>query len=377
ASILTSKLILGADSSVGGSGTLTISDVISGSGKALTKVGAGTLTLSGANTFSGALNIQEGTIVADNNSALGAVASGVSVSSGAILVLAGSRTIGAKALNLSGYGNSFTRGALHNNSDNNIYQGPITLAAPSWISSEAGTLTLDVATGNNAIEGPYNLTLGGAGNITINDPIATGTGTLTKDGNGTLNLSGDNTYSGATTVNGGTLLVNGSLAAGSAVEVGNGSTLNGTLGGKGTISGAVTVKSGSTIAPGTANGFEILHTGNLTFNPGSSMNWEYDSSDGDLVSAGTLSFPVSGEKVTIYVTKIGDVVNCERTLFTFTGTAPSDPSVAYLNFDLTGTSATKAEAYVDNTDSSVKVLLTPEPGMLALAALLLLALRKS
>ena len=47
--------------------------------------------------------------------------------------------------------------------------------------------------------------MGGAGNITVADPIATSTGTLTKDGSGTLTLSGINTYTGSTTISGGQL----------------------------------------------------------------------------------------------------------------------------------------------------------------------------
>ena len=58
-----------------------------------------------------------------------------------------------------------------------------------------------------------------------------GTGGLTLQGNGVLNLTGSNTYTGGTTVRGGTLAVNGSLA--SSVTVGPG----GTLGGNGTITG--------------------------------------------------------------------------------------------------------------------------------------------
>jgi autotransporter-associated beta strand protein len=65
-----------------------------------------------------------------------------------------------------------------------------------------------VASGS-AITGTFNLTFGGVGNVTVADPIATSTGTLTKDGSGTLTLSGTNTYTGATTVSSGTLQISG------------------------------------------------------------------------------------------------------------------------------------------------------------------------
>ncbi len=99
-----------------------------------------------------------------------------------------------KPLTLNGSGIS-NGGALRNISGNNSYAGLITQASASRINSDSGTLTLDVASGN-AITGTYNLTFGGAGNITVADPIATSTGTLTKDGAGTLTLSATNTYTG-------------------------------------------------------------------------------------------------------------------------------------------------------------------------------------
>jgi len=331
---------------LGGAGILTINDPIATGTGTLTKDGSGTLTLSGANTFSGALDISAGTMVANNNAALGTTAGGVSVTSGAALELAGNRTIGAEPLTLNGSGPS-SGGALRNTSGNNTYQGPITLALATRINADAGSLTLDVASGN-AIGGTYNLTLGGAGNISINDPIATSTGTLTKDGAGTLTLSGANSYSGATTVNGGTLA------------------------GIGCGSSATTVNS-ATLAPGSSIG--TFNTAALTMNSGSSVDWEYNDTTADKVAAaGTLTLATSANAVTIKVKKTETFINCERTLFTFTGSAPN---LAGLKFDLTDAlGVTSATPYIGTDNVSVKVLLVPEPGMLALAGLLLLALRK-
>ncbi|NDF44019.1 MAG: hypothetical protein EB137_05540, partial [Actinobacteria bacterium] len=166
----------------------------------------GTVVLSGSNTYKGATNVVQGVLRVTNSSALGGTTNGTTVSDGAALELSGGITVGAEALTLNGTGIS-SNGALRNFLGTNTYQGAITQTLASRINADSGTtLTLDVASGN-AITGTYNLTLGGAGNITVADPIATSTGTLTKDGAGTLTLSGTNTYTGITTISAGTLKI--------------------------------------------------------------------------------------------------------------------------------------------------------------------------
>jgi autotransporter-associated beta strand protein len=64
----------------------TISGAISGSG-GVTKKGAGSLTLGGANTFSGTLAVDEGVVFAGDLASLGAASGGVSIASGATLSL--------------------------------------------------------------------------------------------------------------------------------------------------------------------------------------------------------------------------------------------------------------------------------------------------
>jgi autotransporter-associated beta strand protein len=71
-------------------------------------------------------------------------------------------------------------------------------------------------------------------------------GSLVKVGNGTLTLSGINTYAGATTVNGGALVVDGSIASSLLTTVNAG----GTLGGSGVVGN--TEISGGTLGPGSA-----------------------------------------------------------------------------------------------------------------------------
>ncbi|VEA70722.1 Extracellular serine protease precursor [Serratia rubidaea] len=74
-----------------------------------------------------------------------------------------------------------------------------------------------------------------------------GHGGLTKEGIGTLVLTGNNSYSGPTLVNQGLLAVNGTLASDVTVQDG------GVLGGSGRI-GSLTANAGATVAPGNSIG---------------------------------------------------------------------------------------------------------------------------
>ncbi|MGK2699507.1 S8 family serine peptidase, partial [Serratia surfactantfaciens] len=88
-----------------------------------------------------------------------------------------------------------------------------------------------------------------------------GHGGLTKEGVGTLVLTGTNTYAGPTLVNQGRLAINGSVT--SDVSVQNG----GIVGGSGTV-GSLTARSGGTVVPGNSIG-TLNVAGNVSFEPGS------------------------------------------------------------------------------------------------------------
>ncbi|UNK28350.1 autotransporter outer membrane beta-barrel domain-containing protein [Serratia plymuthica] len=88
-----------------------------------------------------------------------------------------------------------------------------------------------------------------------------GHGGLTKQGVGTLVLTGANTYAGPTRVNEGLLAINGSVT--SAVTVQNA----GILGGSGSV-GSLTARRGGTVAPGNSIG-TLNVANNVSFEPGS------------------------------------------------------------------------------------------------------------
>ena len=177
-------------------------------GSTVTKQGAGTLVLSGANSYTGLTTISSGVLNIQNATGLGTTAGGTTVASGAALQLQGGISVGNEALTLNGGGIS-SDGALRNISGNNSYGGTITLGSASRIYSDAAILTLS----GGIVNGGFTTTFGGAGNI-LESGVISGTGAIVKNDNGTLTLAGVNTYSGGTTLSGGTVIISASSGLG-------------------------------------------------------------------------------------------------------------------------------------------------------------------
>ena len=258
-----------------------------------------------------------GFLEAQSANALGSVAAGTTVSSGATLKLwsATGFTSAAEALTINGSGVG-SGGALLNEGGSNSYAGAITLGSASRINASTNTtLTLDVASGS-AITGTQNLTFGGNGNILVNDNIAISSGTITKDGNGRVTISGTQTATGGITVSGGTLVYNASNSGSGAVTVNSGGTIAGT--------GATTIKSGGTMSPGNSPGTQTYS--NLTWEGGGNYNWQIHDATGaagtgyDTFSTGSFSITAnSGSKFNV-------------NLWSLSGVGP-DTNGAAINFD--------------------------------------------
>ncbi len=163
---------------------LVIPAVISGGGNII-KNGAGSMLLSGANTFNdsppnvaGDLYIYGGIVIAANSTALGGPAGWTLVYNGARLALVGNITVIDETL----YLNSTNTTTLDNPGGHNIWLGPIIQGRDSSIG-----VNLD-----------WSLTVAGT---------VSGTGSLTKKGAGLLRLGGsaNNTHSGDTFVDAGSL----------------------------------------------------------------------------------------------------------------------------------------------------------------------------
>ncbi len=189
----------------------TVSSVVNGT-NGLNKAGAGTLVLSGANTYTGATAINAGIVNIQNADALGTASNtaNTTVASGASLQMANNiTTTNAGTLMLNGTGTG--SGALQNVSGNNLWNSNVTIASNASIfSSTAGNLlTLGNASATNLFTmGSNTVTFDGPGDTFINSNVGVSgdTGGLIKNGTGKLTLYGYNTfYTGATSVNAGSL----------------------------------------------------------------------------------------------------------------------------------------------------------------------------
>jgi fibronectin-binding autotransporter adhesin len=91
--------LAGTTPTIDGAGNATISSILSGTA-GLTKAGAGSLTLTGVNTFTGAINVNAGYLVPGSNAALGNAANVVNLANGARLWTASS--LAGRTVNLTG-----------------------------------------------------------------------------------------------------------------------------------------------------------------------------------------------------------------------------------------------------------------------------------
>lgn len=191
---------------------LTLSGVVSGAGS-LTKTGPADMTLSAANTFGGGftLNSGAGKLNLNNARAVGT----------------GNFTINGSAID-----NTTTAALTLTANNTQSWNGDFTFTGTQGLNLGIGAVTLG---GNRTVTTTANtLTVGGA---------ISGAGFgLTKAGNGTLILNGNNLYTGPTTINAGRVNFGGSSV--SSVVVNSG----GTLGSTGSTTGGLTTNAGSSLS---------------------------------------------------------------------------------------------------------------------------------
>ncbi|EOK5603224.1 autotransporter-associated beta strand repeat-containing protein, partial [Salmonella enterica subsp. enterica serovar Meleagridis] len=169
-------------------------------GTSLIKQGAGTLILNAENTYTGGTTISDGTLVATNVDALG---SG-DVTDDATLEL---NTGGTFDNAISGSGQVVKSGdETLTLSGTNTYSGGTLISGGTLVASNVEALGTGDVTDNAVLE------LNTGGDF---DNAISGSGQVEKSGDGTLTLSGSNTYTGGTTINDGTLIATSVDALGS------------------------------------------------------------------------------------------------------------------------------------------------------------------
>ena len=339
-----------------GSNNYTIASLISGTGS-LTKSGANTVTLTGANTYSGGTTVSAGILAVGNGNAAGDAlgAGNVTIASGATVFL--------RPANGQIFSNNIADNAtlpsngLQSDGPNNFTLSGILSGAGVFAQSGTGTVTLS---GANTFTGAFNLTAGaislgsanalgskgivsfGGGtlqytsanvtdyssrfstaanqvyridtngqNVTFATALKSAGGTLTKFGAGTLTLTAANTFGGATTINGGTLalafgktLSSNILSPSSTVTLGGGTlSLTGTGTQAFTTNLTTAANTTSAIVLG-AN--ETLTFAGLTATTGSSLNF-------NLAAGGANANPVTPvlgtSKVVIACLTMGASIN--------------------------------------------------------------------
>jgi fibronectin-binding autotransporter adhesin len=308
-----SNLGLGGDSlmDINGSGQLTISARITGTGRSLTKTGTGILQLSGSNTFSGGTTLSAGSLYLGHNSALGTGT--FTIGGGTVAAVTAARTItnsvsitndftigGSQDLTFSGginlgggtrtitVDNTATTtfsgvvsepwysGFTKEGAGNLVLSGSNTFTAP--VAVNAGTLTLannnalGTSTWGNTVADGATLAL--TNNITVTEGQFSITGTGVSGAGALRNVTGTNTLAAAVNLGGDTTFnaVAGTLSVSGQIDLGAGNTLTTAGGGNTTLSGVITntggiTKTGSgvlTLSGSGANSF----TGTLAVNDG-------------------------------------------------------------------------------------------------------------
>ncbi|ACB76017.1 autotransporter-associated beta strand repeat protein [Opitutus terrae PB90-1] len=226
-------VLLTNDVAMGGVGNITLTSGLSdnGTGRTLTKVGAGTLTLNAAATLwsGGNVVVNRGTFAVGATNALGTYATPNVVvnatTAGTTATFATNNSVsqtiqsltfgGAGATSTStntvslGSGSTLT---LAGNVSYDATNNPLgaTIAGAGTLALGSSSRTFDIANSSNA-----------ASDLTVSSNLS-GSGSLVKTGAGTLALSGTNSgFTGGVTVNAGTLRASGSTVEGGFTALGN------------------------------------------------------------------------------------------------------------------------------------------------------------
>ena len=325
-------------------GTLSVPNSIGGTGSLFIDcpINAGTIVLSGVNSFDSNVTVSSGALRITNSYALG---------DGIKIITLTNGTAGAPQLRLDGsldnielpatfsFNTSSNTGAIINEAGDNLVSGNITLTAgggATKILVNAGTLTLDGTLMPNTTSRTLDLAGAGTGIITGNvlDGIAPNVLAVAKNDAGTWRLAGTNTWTGSTGINAGTFVMNGSLVAGGTVTVATAAK----LAGGGSIAANTTVN--GTLQPGDGIG-TITFSGTLSFGSASHLSWELGDNTTaaggcDSVNAGSVGITTNAA-VDLVLNRAGSSVNFADPFWTAARTWPVLTGSAITGSAITGT----------------------------------------
>jgi autotransporter-associated beta strand protein len=248
----------------GGSATIVSNGIV----RFLNSSTAGTATITNNAGLFFAASSTAGNAIINNNSGAGTTFSGTSSAGNATILNAGSGVVGFVGASTGG-----TARLVNTNAAAQIDLSGLTASFLNVGSIEG---VGQVQLGSKALGVGFN-----NGSTDFSGVISGAGGSLNKFGNGTLTLSGVNTYTGVTGVTEGTLLVaaSGLIAAPSQAAVALGATLivngiagdinlGGTLSGTGTV-GFTVINGGATFAPGSGVAGSTMTVANgINFLPG-------------------------------------------------------------------------------------------------------------
>ncbi|MBL0923977.1 MAG: autotransporter-associated beta strand repeat-containing protein, partial [Sphingomonadaceae bacterium] len=267
---------------VQGSDAATQGGIISETGgpRPLEKIGTGSLTLTGANSFTGLTTISAGTLALGNTGSLAgnvtnnATFSNAGAVSGTVMNAGNLVSTGSLSGGLSNAGTAAVSGTLSGTVANS---GAITLAgATNGIGAVSQTATGSFDLNGNATNfgslsgsgavalGNATLTVGADGTSTTFGGVISGSGNVAKTGTGTLSLAGANSFTGLTAISGGTLALGSAGSLTGAVLNNAGFVNGGTVGGVLVNSAGATATSSGALNGGVSNSGTLISTGSIS-----------------------------------------------------------------------------------------------------------------
>lgn len=387
---------------------LSMSGAISGTG-GLTKGGAGSLNLTGANTFTGPLTVNEGLLNFKDMGSLGADTSEIVLNDGASLVPNTANVTLTRGLRLNGFAQASISGPSTSGSlfigapitgtgqllvnfssvvftTANTFAGNLTVGGTLTFGGDAmlggGTQVALSAGGKFVLAAPWTtsrtLAVNGSSSATVDTAgydasIAKLTSqfsfsSLVKSGAGLLTVSDASGFFGAMSVTAGEVRLNGTIPDNSTgtLSVSAGATLSGSL------QGTRTVLVFGTLAPG--DGVGTMSSGSLNFQSNATLAMElasatsYDQVNvtGSVTLTGTVQLALSlgvQPLVDTFTLILNDGTDAVSGRFTYAGSTLNEGS----HFQVNGQEL--VISYVGGTGNDVVLAPVPEP---ASAALLIL-----